>query len=256
MLSFSNTNVNLGYSTVARVVNVAISDAGSGYTNADIVTVANGQGISANVTISNTHANGAVQSIVVTPGQVGSYTVLPDVANNVPTGGSGSGLTIDLTTEDVDVVIAYTFESANSSNINIISVTSIPSTASESNVNYSSTIAQIVNELQDIEHDLSNTNIQAANTNHILNTLAQAALSIANTLTRIDSSLSNIDSYIKNLNERGSTVSKGIFTSSAGAFTNRQNRAFVMAELKKDEAALKELEQEINNPTRLPGDEL
>jgi len=85
--------------TTAKVVAVALggSGGGTGYVNAEVVTVNGGTGTSANVTIANTNASGVVTSIALVTGQVGSYTVLPTLANNAPTGGSGSGLALDLT---------------------------------------------------------------------------------------------------------------------------------------------------------------
>jgi hypothetical protein len=83
--------------TTAKLVAVAIGDAGTGYVNAEVVTVNGGTGTSANVTIANTDASGVVTAISIVSGQAGSYTVLPTLANNAVTGGSGSGLKVNLT---------------------------------------------------------------------------------------------------------------------------------------------------------------
>jgi|GEM_PF-5416802 len=83
--------------TTARVVAVAIGDAGTGYTNGNVVTVAGGTGTAANVTISNTSGAGVPNVIAVTSGQAGSYTALPTLANNSVSGGDGSGLKVNLT---------------------------------------------------------------------------------------------------------------------------------------------------------------
>lgn len=84
--------------TTAKVVAVALggSGGGTGYVNAEVVTVNGGTGTSANVTIANTNGSGVVTSVTLVAGQVGSYTVLPTLANNAPTGGSGSGLALNL----------------------------------------------------------------------------------------------------------------------------------------------------------------
>lgn len=83
----------------AKLVSVAIGGGGggTGYVNAEVVTINGGTGTSANVTISNTDNSGVVSAVSIVSGQAGSYTVLPTLANNAPTGGSGSDLKLDLT---------------------------------------------------------------------------------------------------------------------------------------------------------------
>lgn len=87
--------------TTAKVVAVALGggagNGGSGYVNAEVVTVGGGTGTSANVTIANTDGSGTVTAVTLVSGQAGSYTVLPTLANNAPTGGSGTGLALNLT---------------------------------------------------------------------------------------------------------------------------------------------------------------
>ena len=85
--------------TTAKLVAVAIGGGGGGssYVNAEVVTINGGTGTSANVTIANTDNSGVVTAVSIVSGQAGSYTALPTLANNAPTGGSGTGLTLDLT---------------------------------------------------------------------------------------------------------------------------------------------------------------
>lgn len=80
----------------AKVVSVAIGDAGGSYVNAEVVTVNGGTGTSANVSVT-TNATGNVTAVAIVSGQAGSYTVLPTLANNSVSGGSGTGLKINLT---------------------------------------------------------------------------------------------------------------------------------------------------------------
>lgn len=79
----------------ASVATIAIGDnAGTGYTNNDIVTVAGGTGTPATGTVT-TDGDGIVTAIALTT--AGAYSVVPSINENVVTGGSGTGLTVDLT---------------------------------------------------------------------------------------------------------------------------------------------------------------
>lgn len=88
-----NTNAKL----VAVALGGGTGNGGTGYVNAEVVTVNGGTGTSANVTIANTDASGVVTAVSIVSGQAGVYTVLPTLANNAPTGGTGSGLRLNLT---------------------------------------------------------------------------------------------------------------------------------------------------------------
>jgi predicted nucleic acid-binding Zn-ribbon protein len=101
---------------------------------------------------------------------------------------------------------------------------------------------------------IENLTVVLAQANTNLSSINDSLSNSVVSLSSINNSLKNIDTYIDNLNDRGSDKLKGIYVASEGAFTNQQNRALVMSELKKDEVALQELEDEINNPTPLPGD--
>lgn len=152
-----------------------------------------------------------------------------------------------VTSENANVIVSY--ESDNEGKALSIAV------------DYTDVYVRIATALENLTANLNILNSHTENTNMLLSNtniiLAKANTNLSNTivsLASLNNSLKNIDGYINNLNDRGSDKLKGIYVASEGAFTNQQNRALVMSELKKDEDALKELEDEINNPTPLPGD--
>jgi hypothetical protein len=80
-----------------KVTTAAINASGTGYTNDDVVTIQGGTGTSATILIDETDGNGNVVTISIANG--GSYTANPTpLANNTPTGGTGTGLTLLITT--------------------------------------------------------------------------------------------------------------------------------------------------------------
>lgn len=81
--------------TATEVRSVAISVAGTGYANAQVVTAILGTGTAATFTVTTGAADTIPASLALT--SRGTYTVNPTLANNTVTGGTGSGLRVDLT---------------------------------------------------------------------------------------------------------------------------------------------------------------
>lgn len=78
----------------AKVVTVTIGDVpGTGYANGDVVTAAGGTGTKATFTVTTDEA-GVPTALALTT--AGVYTALPSLNENVVTGGTGTGLTVDL----------------------------------------------------------------------------------------------------------------------------------------------------------------
>ena len=67
--------------------------AGTGYANGDVVTAAGGTGTKATFTVT-TDGTGIPTALALTT--AGSYTALPTLDENAVTGGTGTGLTVDL----------------------------------------------------------------------------------------------------------------------------------------------------------------
>jgi len=85
------TEATLG---IARVTEITIAAAGTGYVNNEVVVVSGGTStVAANATVT-TNDQGVPASVVL--GQGGRYSVLPDTPA-ATTGGSGSDLTLNLT---------------------------------------------------------------------------------------------------------------------------------------------------------------
>jgi hypothetical protein len=72
-----------------------IGSGGTGYQAGDVLTVAGGTGTAATVTVGTVDGTGAITSLSgTTPG---SYTALPALAQNIPTGGNGANVILTLT---------------------------------------------------------------------------------------------------------------------------------------------------------------
>jgi hypothetical protein len=92
----ANAFSDVAVSQLANSVYTAtISANGGGYTNGDIVTVSGGLGESATALITVNNASGNVTSISLIQG--GKYTANPTLSGAAVTGGSGTGLTVNLT---------------------------------------------------------------------------------------------------------------------------------------------------------------
>jgi hypothetical protein len=92
----ANAFADVAVSQLANSVYTAtISANGGGYTNGDIVTVSGGLGDSATALITVNNASGNVTSISLIQG--GKYTANPTLSGAAVTGGSGTGLTVNLT---------------------------------------------------------------------------------------------------------------------------------------------------------------
>lgn len=88
---------NATATATAKVVIVTLGGGGGGsaYANGEVVTIAGGTStVAANVNILTTNSTGGVLTVSINA--AGSYTALPTLANNAPTGGSGTGLKLDL----------------------------------------------------------------------------------------------------------------------------------------------------------------
>lgn len=81
--------------TATEARTVAISVAGSGYANTNVVTAITGSGTAATFTITTGAADTIPASLALT--SRGTYTTNPTLANNSVTGGAGTGLKVDLT---------------------------------------------------------------------------------------------------------------------------------------------------------------
>lgn len=81
---------------------IASGGGGTGYTQDDVLTVA-GAGTAATITVATVDGSGVITAITVTTG--GSYATLPDVTANAVTGGTGTGAAIDLSTFGVDTIV-------------------------------------------------------------------------------------------------------------------------------------------------------
>lgn len=80
-----------------KLVTVAIAPGGGGanYGAGNVVTVQDGTStVAANVNVLTVNSSGGVLTVSVNV--AGSYSALPTLANNVPTGGNGTGLKLDL----------------------------------------------------------------------------------------------------------------------------------------------------------------
>jgi len=92
----ANAFADIAVSQIANsVYGVAISANGGNYTNGDIVTINGGLGQSATVRLGVDNALGNVSSVSLVQG--GTYTANPSISASAVTGGTGSGLTLDLT---------------------------------------------------------------------------------------------------------------------------------------------------------------
>lgn len=81
----------------AKLVSATIAAGGTGYGNAQTITVTVAGGTSSQAaTISVTSDSSGVITTVNSVSQAGSYTVLPTLSANAVTGGSGSGLALNL----------------------------------------------------------------------------------------------------------------------------------------------------------------
>lgn len=79
----------------AKLVSITKTAGGSSYANGEVVTIDGGTStIAANVNILTTNSTGGVLTVSINA--AGSYTTLPTLANNTPTGGSGTGLKLNL----------------------------------------------------------------------------------------------------------------------------------------------------------------
>ena len=108
------------------------SAAGNGYTANDILTISGGTSVgnTAQVQVFTIGSNGVVTSLIVA--NSGFYTENPE-ANNVPTGGTGSGVRVNLNMRDHDVAFkTYSYNSSNNnvSEINSYAITEIDNTIS------------------------------------------------------------------------------------------------------------------------------
>lgn len=92
----SRTLIINNYSSPSSLSAIAVSNVGGSYVNGNIVTISGGTGTSANVLLT-TNATGNVTSASLIIGQKGNYTSNPTLIDNTPTGGSGTGLTLNLT---------------------------------------------------------------------------------------------------------------------------------------------------------------
>ena len=90
--------------TTVKVTAVAVANAGTGYTNNQVVVVVGGTGTAANATVTTLNNSTAVDSLTL--GQGGRYTVAPDATVRT-TGGTGAGLRIALTTATTGANVAH-----------------------------------------------------------------------------------------------------------------------------------------------------
>lgn len=92
----ANAFADVAVSQLANsVYTIGVSANGGGYTNGDIVTVSGGLGTSATALLTVNNASGNVTSIALIQG--GKYTANPTLSGAAVTGGSGTGLTVNLT---------------------------------------------------------------------------------------------------------------------------------------------------------------
>ena len=93
--SASGSGATAGTVTMKLVSATVGSTPGTGYAAGNVVTVAGGTATTAaNIVVGTVDGNGNV--LTVTLSNVGNYTVLPTLTDNGVTGGSGSGLRINL----------------------------------------------------------------------------------------------------------------------------------------------------------------
>jgi len=88
--------------TEVRTLTVTSGQAGTGYTNGDIITVSGGTGTSSNASVTT---NGAGVPTSVTIINRGSYTVNPTLSAASITGGTGSNLKVDITTRALSAAV-------------------------------------------------------------------------------------------------------------------------------------------------------
>lgn len=90
----SSTGTGAQANTTARVVSIAVANAGTNFSNGAVIRVGGGTGTFANASVITNPAGGVTSLTLI---NAGSYTVLPTLTNNIPGNFLGKGLRTNLT---------------------------------------------------------------------------------------------------------------------------------------------------------------